>query len=313
MIHDYIVMFEELFSERGLSLERLKTFCEIAHAGGVTRAAKGPVRQSQFSRQVRELEAFVGTDLFIRKRNSFRPTPAGEKLLSVAKDFMIALALARREIKSLPQTMRVGAGESVFNWLLFPRLSRLNQLFPNYQFDFRNLRSKEVVRGLLESEIDFGIVREDACPKELKQRRIGVMTYCLFLPAEMARSMPSSRDEILNHVPLATLEGDGKFKTELLERSAKAGIKLDLRVICSSFPLMTEVLKQGEHAAILPNIAEVELPSSRFRRIDLKFLKPMERHHVLCYRQRTLDRRNALCRELNSFVDLLKIQKGCGR
>src|SRR5688572_17063147 len=175
-------MFDELFTERGLSLERLRTFCEIAEAGGVTRAAKGAVRQSQYSRQIRELESYLKTELFIRKRNSFRPTPAGEKLLSTAKEFLSALDLTRRELREMPQGICIGAGESIFNWLLFPKLSKVHRLFPKYRFDFRNMRSKEIVRALLESELDFGIVREDACSKELARKQIGTMSYCLFVP-----------------------------------------------------------------------------------------------------------------------------------
>src|SRR5258705_14686 len=244
-------MFDELFSERGLSLERLRTVCEIAEAGGVTRAAKDPVRQSQYSRQLRELETYFGTELFTRKRNSFRPTVAGERLLKVAREFMSALELSRREIKGLPQRMCIGAGESIFKWLLFPRLGQIQRLFPNFHFDFRNVRSKEIVEGLLDSELDFGIVREDACPAELKQKRLGTMSFCLFLPIAMAtRRSGASDKDILKNLPLATLEGEGQFKTRLLELAALQKLSLDLRFICSSFPLMTEILKEGHTAAI---------------------------------------------------------------
>jgi len=49
--HDFPVMFENLFAQSGLSLERLKTFREIVAAGGITAAAGDDSnRQSQFSR-----------------------------------------------------------------------------------------------------------------------------------------------------------------------------------------------------------------------------------------------------------------------
>ncbi len=312
MIHALRVMFEELFAQRGLSLERLRTFCEIAEAAGVTRAAKGVVRQPQYSRQLRDLETYFGTELFVRKRNSFRPTVAGEKLLNVAKEFMAALDFTRREVRALPQCVCIGAGESIFNWLLFPRLSAVHKLFPNYCFEFRNMRSNEVVRGLVESELDFGIVRDDACPRDLTQKALGSISYCLYLPARFAaRSKAKSDKEILNGLPLVTLEGEGQFKTRLLEASEKQGITLDLRVVCRSFPLMAEILKQGHVAAILPNIAEVELPSAKFERVSLKLLKPMDRKYVLCFRQRTLDRRDGLSRQLKSLLETLHIKHAC--
>ena len=52
-------MFENLFAKHGVSLERLKTFLEVAQAGSIVEAAHGDLtRQSQYSRQIKELEEF---------------------------------------------------------------------------------------------------------------------------------------------------------------------------------------------------------------------------------------------------------------
>lgn len=49
-------MFEHLFAERGLSLDRLKTLIEVAKAGSIAAAARGDsARQSLYSRQIKEL------------------------------------------------------------------------------------------------------------------------------------------------------------------------------------------------------------------------------------------------------------------
>lgn len=312
MIHDYIVMFENLFAERGLSLERLKTLCEVAEARGVTRAAKDPVRQSQFSRQIRELETYLGAELFLRKRNSFRLTAAGEKLVLVAKEFMKSLELARSEIKNMPQSVCIGAGEAVYNWLLFPRLSKVQELFPNFRLEFRNLRSRDIVRGILESELDLGVVREDACAKELKRAGLGKISFCLFVPAKLKTRVKGKKEaELLSGLPLATLEGDGQYKTKLVEAAKREGIDLDFRIVCSSFPLMAEALKQGQAGAILPNIAEVVLPEPQFQRVHLEMLKGMDRRYVLCYRQRMLDRREVLSKRLGDLVELLQVPSAC--
>ena len=53
----------------GFTIERLRTFCRIAAAGSIAQAAKGDsTRQSQFSRQLKELEEFFGTELARRGR-----------------------------------------------------------------------------------------------------------------------------------------------------------------------------------------------------------------------------------------------------
>src|SRR5438876_8623230 len=60
-------MFENLSAQSGLSLERLKTFREIVAAGGITAAAGDDSnRQSQFSRQLKELERYFGVELLRR-------------------------------------------------------------------------------------------------------------------------------------------------------------------------------------------------------------------------------------------------------
>ena len=63
-------MFNELLSEGGLSLDRLKNFCAVAEAGGIARVAGGdPAKQSLYSRQLRELEQFFGAELTRRARD----------------------------------------------------------------------------------------------------------------------------------------------------------------------------------------------------------------------------------------------------
>ena len=47
-------MFEHLFAERGLSLDRLKTLIEVAKAGSIAAAARGDsARQSLYARRKR--------------------------------------------------------------------------------------------------------------------------------------------------------------------------------------------------------------------------------------------------------------------
>lgn len=78
-------MHERLFAQAGLSLERLRTFCEVAAAGGIAVAAdNNPNRQSQFSRQLRELERFFGVELIYRGRGHLRLTAAGSELQAAA-------------------------------------------------------------------------------------------------------------------------------------------------------------------------------------------------------------------------------------
>ena len=142
-------VYKDLFSKAGLSLERLKTFIEVVEARGFTAAAKGdPTRQSQYSRQIRELETYFGVELLVRGRGRFALTPPGEALLGLARSHLAGLDDLRRTCADAPVEVRVAAGESLLQWLVVPRLALLRKARPNHIWLLKNRRSGEVVADI---------------------------------------------------------------------------------------------------------------------------------------------------------------------
>src|SRR2546428_681911 len=85
-------MNTRLFAKAGLSLERLRTFVAIVSAKGISNAAPGdPTRQSQFSRQLKELEECFGAELLVRGRGRFGLTPAGRELFQIVQSHFAAM------------------------------------------------------------------------------------------------------------------------------------------------------------------------------------------------------------------------------
>ena len=121
-------MFAQLLREGGLSFDRLQSFCLVAQAGGVTKAAKGEAnKQTLYSRQIKELEEFFGTELVRRKGRGIELTPAGERLNKVAREYFAALLDFKSECKGLPVEIVIGAGESIIRWVLLPRLAEIRK------------------------------------------------------------------------------------------------------------------------------------------------------------------------------------------
>src|SRR5437870_13546064 len=107
-------MRESLFAKSGLSLDRLRSFAEIVQAEGITAAAKGdPNRQSQFSRQLKELEEFFGAELLERGRGRFALTSVGKALHEIVQMQFAALDELRRTCAEIPVELSIGAGESL--------------------------------------------------------------------------------------------------------------------------------------------------------------------------------------------------------
>ncbi len=133
----------------GLSLERLKSFADIVAAGGISAAAGDDSnRQSQFSRQLKELERYFGVELIKRGRGPMKLTPAGEQLHRVISHTFGSLQEFRRHCANRPIELSIGAGESLIQWMLLPRLAQLVAEHPQVTVSFQNLRTDEILKQL---------------------------------------------------------------------------------------------------------------------------------------------------------------------
>src|SRR5206468_7201745 len=157
--HDFLIMFENLFAQSGLSLERLKTFREIVAADGITAAAGDDSnRQSQYSRQLKELERYFGVELLKRGRGPVELTDAGQRLYEIVGHTLRALEEFRGTCAGEPVELVIGAGESLIQWLLLPRLPGLAEAHPRLAVTFQNLKTDEILHRVLDGGIDFGVV-----------------------------------------------------------------------------------------------------------------------------------------------------------
>lgn len=296
-------MFAELLQQSGLSLDRLQSFCLVAQAGGVTRAAKGdPARQSLFSRQVKELEEFFGTELIRRKGRGIALTDAGARLNTIAREYCAALTDFKDECRSQPVEVVIGTGESVIQWLLMPRLDKIRGHLPNVRLRFLNLPTADAVKRLADGVIDFALVRKDAIHRPLQAKSLGGMAYSLFIPTGL-EATAGRKDglKLLDGLPLATLEGEGSFRSGLAQSAKKQGVRLNIQIECSSFPLAARAVAEGHLAAILPSIATVDLHPAVATQVSVPFLKAFDREMCCASNARLLRIRPILTRAADAL------------
>lgn len=278
-------MYKELFAESGLSLDRLRSLCQIATAGGISKAAAdNPVKQSQFSRQIRELESFFKIELTARKGRNVVLTPAGLRLAALAREIFSALGDFKNAQQDRPVEIRVGAGESFLQWLLLPRMQRLRAELPNTVFTLRNLRTEQVVGGLQEANLDFGIVRADAVPKGLKGQRLGVVRYHLFVCAKRMDGKKRLSWQQALALPFVGLEGDGQFVTKLRAFAHREKIVVRTALLCSSLPAMAAAVRELDAVAILPSVT----PLPDLAIVEAPFLREFDRELRLVWNPRQL-------------------------
>src|SRR6185436_12204598 len=116
-------MFEKLFAESGLSLDRVRALLEVGASGSIVKAADGdPVKQSQYSRQIKELEDFFRTKLIERYENGMRLTANGKELAHISRFFLLGLSNFQRGCLAEEQVFRIGASATFTQTFLAPVL-----------------------------------------------------------------------------------------------------------------------------------------------------------------------------------------------
>lgn len=281
-------MFDSLFSERGLSLDRLKVLIEVRDAGSIAQAAPGdPVRQSQYSRQLRELSEFFGCEVAQRRGKILKLTEQGERLAELAREQLRSLDDFRAECKQTSVAFTIGAGDSLIQWLVIPRLGKIIDEFPGTHFPTTNLRTNEIVQQLTDCRLDFGIIRKNALAPALKSVSLGVVSYVALVPEALARTKKKlSLRQALAELPRATQTTDGQFTSGLRAIVKDADVPLTPALSCQSFPQTMAALRSGQFWAIVPELAGRDLPSGTAHRLIDTSLARLDREAMLAWNPR---------------------------
>ncbi len=145
------------------NLEYYKTFYYVARAGSVSRAAKElSISQPAVSQAIKQLENFLGVELFQRASRGVRLTGEGQLLFTyVAKGYeQIELGVQKvRQMQNLELgEIRIGASDMTLQFYLLPYLERFHESYPDIKVIVTNAPTPETLGFLEEGRIDFGIV-----------------------------------------------------------------------------------------------------------------------------------------------------------
>jgi DNA-binding transcriptional LysR family regulator len=146
-----------------MDLSDLLIFKTVAEEGGILRAA-GKLHRvpSNVTTRIRQLEASLGTPLFIRERQRLVISPGGRMLLGYAERL---LRLADEARHSLVQpgpsgVLRLGALESTSASRLPAVLSRFHKTYPDVRVELQTGTNDALTAGVKERRLDAAFVVE---------------------------------------------------------------------------------------------------------------------------------------------------------
>jgi len=266
---------------KGLSLDRLETLSQVLAGGGISRAAAGDAnRQSQFSRQIAELEEWFGVALLDRSVSPTRPTPEAARIVREVDGFLRELEWIRAQAAVGRRAVVFGAGERMIRNYLVPWAAR--HRCDGVRLVFRNLTSSGTRAELNAGRLDVGILRMEHGPAGFAAHPLKPIPMCLLLPDALAASRKSWKWKDLAGVPLVLMEGGGSFQRFAGGRSAAAGVELDAAVLCSSWSQIAECMGLCGCGGFLPRDMERAFPAG-LTRVSLAGLADYQDHFAVVW------------------------------
>ncbi len=142
----------------------LVSFCVLAeelHFGKA--ASRLSVSQPPLSRQIKQLEEWVGTPLFLRSTRSVSLTAAGavmyEQARRICADMEYMLQTARQIGRGSTGSLSIGITPSAANSPLVESLHAFRRAHPGIQLDLREMDSIRMTDALLSRELDIALMR----------------------------------------------------------------------------------------------------------------------------------------------------------
>ncbi len=258
-------MFARLFAENGLSLDRLKALLEVGAAGSIVKAADGdPVRQSQYSRQIKELEDFFRTRLIERQGKGTRLTSSGRELARISRFFMLGLSNFQRGCLAEEQTFHIGANATFTRRCLLPVLSGPAMRKDGTSYAAEVAAEEEIERRLHDLTLDFGVVGNAALSRPLQTTPLGEWRLELWVPKGLRLSeIQAAQAFEQRRLPLVLA------RTELNDLEVLPPTEYEPGLVCDSFLDAWVAMEGQEVAGLLPDFLAPGKRSKSFVRVPV--------------------------------------------
>ncbi len=190
-----------------MELRQIQYFIEVAKKEHMTEAAHNlHIAQSAISRQIVNLEAELGVDLFIREGRNVRLTPIGKVFLEHVQVAMQGIEKAKKEIEEFldPErgTIRIGFPSSLAAYTLPMIISEFRERYPEIKFELRQGAYRHLIDSVIKGEIDIALL--GPVPKEEKLIK-GKILFVEEIVALLPTSHPFANNSSL---PLDQLRND---------------------------------------------------------------------------------------------------------
>ncbi|HEY8541688.1 MAG TPA: LysR family transcriptional regulator [Pseudothermotoga sp.] len=264
-------------------MDRLRTFYFVAKLKSFTKAAEAlALTQPAVSIQIKSLEQEYGTILFERAGREIVLTEAGKILFSHVERIFSELERAESRLREYSDPLRgtVSFGSSILcsTYLIPPILGKFRQLYPSVRFSLKVRYAEEVLKFIIENEIDFGIMGEG------NKVNNEVFEVRQLLEDELVFVMPSSHNIDKNEVTLEEIidenfifpEEHSALRKYLNQKMDELGVSVKPYIEVGNIEVVKKFVEQNFGCSILSYISvkeEINSGKLAMRRIKSPFFR----------------------------------------
>jgi DNA-binding transcriptional LysR family regulator len=284
-------------------MDRLQTLMEVAAAGSIAMAAgKADLsRQSQYSRQLKELEEFFDRKLTEKRGRTLTLTSDGRRLATMAREQFQTLQHFAAETGGQQITARIGAGEGLLTWMLIPTLQSVTSNQQPINWVFSNLQTETMEEQLLDRRLDFALLRGARATRPLQYKQLGILQNTLFVPTHLITEKHNDALAVITHAPLAVLEGATRIRRWIEAAFEAKRLRAEIRFECASQPEIAALISAGLAAGILPRMASSQFIGKDVRSFNLYKYSEHKTTLSLAWHPRTM----AISKDLEILRDAL--------
>ncbi len=296
-------MFQRLFAGSGLSLDRLRALVEVGASGSIVRAAgDDPTRQSQYSRQIKELEDFFEAGLVERHGKGIRLTARGKELARISRFFLMGLSNFQRGCKAQGQVYRIGASPTFLTAFAVPLLADPKRTQRGVRFVLEPAGEPDIERRLHDLTLDFAVVRRSTLSRPLQVQDLGAWNVRLWVPRSVCRvPLQALAALAARSLPLAWAGGE-------MDLSEVPGLdEHEPTLTCGTFLEAAAALNEGALAAFLPDFLPPPGNASRFMRLEIPAPGAPVFHWYLAWNPRLVRLNPHLPRKRDTLVEQFRL------
>ncbi len=147
-----------------MNLDLWKIFYEVANAKTILQASeKLHISQPAITKQIKNLEEYLNTKLFIRSKKGVILTTEGENIYNDIKNGLNSFLIAEKKIKDnidiIKGTIRIGVSTTLAKKYLMPYINSFHKAYPGINFEISTDPTNILKENLKKGNLDFIIAK----------------------------------------------------------------------------------------------------------------------------------------------------------